>query len=183
MEKENPGRETGALQTGSPTTGNGLTAGVTAEGTADSTNVGLRIPVTKRTGVKLPVYVSAGSVGADLCAFLEKPVTLQPGDRFLFPTGLRLQIPDGYEGQVRPRSGLAVKHGVTVLNAPGTIDSDYRGEIKIVLINLGREAYTVEPDERIAQLLIAPVIRADFELSDSLDTSGRGENGFGSTGA
>lgn len=130
----------------------------------------------------MPTYASSGSAGADLCAFVDKPVSLEPGGRLAVPTGLELQIPEGFEGQVRPRSGLAAKHGVTVLNSPGTIDSDYRGEIKVVLINFGDEPYTIENGARIAQLIIAPVTRADYEPAGSLDSSERGAGGFGSTG-
>ena len=145
--------------------------------------MGISIRTTLRSGGTLPTYASKGSAGADLYALLETPVTIGPGERCLIPTGIRLQIPEGYEGQVRPRSGLAVKHGVTVANAPGTIDSDYRGEIKVILVNLSDKPYTVESKDRIAQLVIAPVLQASFQISDSLDESARGENGFGSTGA
>ncbi len=145
--------------------------------------MGLKINGTIEPGAFLPTYASPGSAGADLRAFLIEPVALEPGDRFLVPTGLKLQIPEGFEGQVRPRSGLAAKHGVTVLNSPGTIDSDYRGEIKVILINLGNELFTIETGARIAQLIIAPVTRADYESAGSLDSSRRGEGGFGSTGA
>ncbi|MCI0481302.1 MAG: dUTP diphosphatase [Candidatus Dadabacteria bacterium] len=144
--------------------------------------MGLKIRATIQPGAFLPTYASSGSAGADLCAFLNKPVTLIPGGKFLVPTGLKLQIPEGFEGQVRPRSGLAVKHGVTVLNSPGTIDSDYRGEIKVILINLSDIPFTIEPGARIAQLVIAPVIRAEYERVGSLDSSHRGDGGFGSTG-
>ncbi len=145
--------------------------------------MGISIRTTLRSGGTLPTYASTGSAGADLYALLETPVTIGPGERCLIQTGIRLQIPEGYEGQVRPRSGLAVKHGVTVANAPGTIDSDYRGEIKVILVNLSDKPYTVESKDRIAQLVIAPVLQASFQISDSLDESARGENGFGSTGA
>jgi len=144
--------------------------------------VGPEILATVQSGGSLPVYASAGSAGADLLAYLESPATIQPGERRIVPTGLKLQIPDGFEGQVRPRSGLALKHGVSVLNTPGTIDSDYRGEVKVILINLGDEPFTVESGDRIAQLVIAPVTRANFQKSDSLEKSTRGEGGFGSTG-
>jgi dUTP pyrophosphatase len=119
----------------------------------------------------------------DLRAFLASPITLQPGERALIPTGLRVAIPKGYEGQIRPRSGLALTHGLTVLNAPGTIDADYRGEIKVILINLGYEAATIEPGQRIAQLVIVPVARADLVPVAVLPETGRGEGGFGHTGA
>ncbi len=144
--------------------------------------MGLKISGTIQPGAFLPTYGSSGSAGADLHAFVDEPVVLNPGERRLIPTGLKLQIPEGYEGQVRPRSGLAVKHGVTVLNSPGTIDSDYRGEIKVVLINFGKEPFAVETGARIAQLVIAPVTRAEYEPAGSLDSSHRGGGGFGSTG-
>ena len=142
----------------------------------------MKIRATIRPGAFLPAYASHGSAGADVRAFLESPVSLEPGERFLVPTGISLEIPAGYEGQIRPRSGLAAKCGITVLNSPGTIDSDYRGEIKVVLINLGDARYTIEPGARIAQLIIAPVSRVDFVSTDSLASSLRGEGGFGSTG-
>lgn len=133
-------------------------------------------------GRYLPTYASAGAAGADLRARLSAPLTLNPGERALVPTGIRLEIPDGFEGQVRPRSGLAVRAGITVLNAPGTIDSDYRGEVSVPLINLGEEAVVVEDGERIAQLVLAPVTRAVFVSASSLSESDRGDGGFGSTG-
>ena len=142
----------------------------------------MRIEGTVQAGATLPSYATPGSAGADLKACLDSPVILEPGQRSLIPTGVRLQIPDGYEGQVRPRSGLAARNGVTILNSPGTIDSDYRGEIQVVLINQGKEAFTVAHGERIAQLVIAPVIQVDFMEVSSLDDSHRGEGGFGSTG-
>jgi len=128
-----------------------------------------------------PRYASAGSVGADLRAHIDNPVTLQPGGRALLPTGVKLGLPPGYEGQVRPRSGLAANYGLTVLNAPGTIDADYRGEIRVVLVNLGSEEYTIRRGDRIAQLVVAPVISADFTETD-LDETARGAGGFGSSG-
>lgn len=130
----------------------------------------------------LPAYASEGAAGADLSAALVAPLTLQPGARALVPTGLAVELPDGFEMQIRPRSGLAARHGVTVLNSPGTVDSDYRGEVKVLLINLGAEAVTIADGERIAQAVIAPVTRANFALVDSLSGSVRGEGGFGSTG-
>ena len=137
--------------------------------------------VTKE-GVKLPVYQTAGSAGADVCACLEKTLVLKPFERFAVPTGLFCQIPYGYEIQVRPRSGLAFKNGITCLNTPGTIDSDYRGEIKVILINLGNEPFTINNGDRIAQLVAAPVTQVDFVLTDELDETKRGTGGFGSTG-
>ncbi len=135
------------------------------------------------SGGPQPRYQSAHSAGADLCAALDAPLELEPGQRAAVPTGLRLQIPAGFEAQVRPRSGLALEHGVTVLNAPGTIDADYRGELKVILINLGQERYTVRPGERIAQLVFASAVRARFRLRPKLAESERGEGGFGSTGS
>ena len=128
-----------------------------------------------------PVYSSADAAGADLKAAVVDPVSIAPGERALVPTGVRLAIPRGYEGQIRPRSGLAAHHGVTLLNAPGTIDSDYRGEIQLILINLGDEAFVVRRGERIGQILIAPVVRGEFEPGH-LSDSARGSGGFGSTG-
>jgi dUTP pyrophosphatase len=117
----------------------------------------------------------------DLCAHLSAPLVVPPGQRALVPTGLRLAIPEGYEGQVRPRSGLALRHGLTVLNAPGTIDADYRGEVQVLLINLGQEPVTIRPGDRIAQLVIAPVARAELVVAKLPDTQ-RGSGGFGHTG-
>lgn len=130
----------------------------------------------------MPVYGSDAAAGADLRAALSEPLDVDPGGRCAIPTGLQLEIPHGYEGQVRPRSGLALKTGLTVLNAPGTIDSDYRGEVKVILVNTSNERVTISPAERIAQLVIAPVERVQFELSGSLGETKRGEGGFGSTG-
>lgn len=133
-------------------------------------------------GAVIPVYKTEGAAGADVCAFLDKPVIIEPGKFSMIPTGLFFEIPFGYEIQVRPRSGLAAKNGVTVLNTPGTIDSDYRGELKVILINLGNEPFTINNGERIAQIIVSPVTTADFILSDSLSDTERGEKGFGSTG-
>ena len=132
----------------------------------------------------LPGYQSEGAAGADLCADIpqDRTIVIQPGRRELIPTGVRLEIPPGYEAQVRPRSGLSIKHGITCLNSPGTIDSDYRGEIRIILINLGTEPFEVIRGLRIAQLIFAPVVQADFRLEQTLGNSRRGEGGFGSTG-
>ena len=141
----------------------------------------VKISCTSRTG-RFPVYHSAGAAGADLHADLSEPLVLRPGERALVPTGLVLAIPAGFEAQVRPRSGLASRHGVTVANAPGTIDSDYRGEVRVILVNLGRESHTIRPADRVAQLVVAPVARAEFVESDELPDTHRGEGGFGSTG-
>ena len=135
-------------------------------------------------GLPLPAYESAGAAGMDLRAAVpdDRPLLILPGKRALVPTGLILEIPEGMEGQVRPRSGLAFKHGLTVLNTPGTIDSDYRGEVKVILANLGSEAFEVRRGERIAQLVPAPVLGADFREVEALGETGRGAGGFGSTG-
>jgi dUTP pyrophosphatase len=132
--------------------------------------------------VPLPRYQSAGAAGMDLHAALEKPLVIEPGSRALVPTGLVFAIPAHYEGQVRPRSGLAVKAGLTVLNAPGTVDSDFRGEVHVLLVNLGQAAATVEPLERIAQMVFAPVARAELVVASELDATHRGKGGYGSTG-
>ena len=133
----------------------------------------------------LPSYESAGAAGADLRANLPDRgfVELAPGARGLVPTGLRLAIPECYEVQIRPRSGLALKHGVTLPNSPGTIDSDYRGPLGVIVMNAGQEPFRIEHGMRIAQMVVAPVVQAEFELAESLDDTARGEGGFGSTGA
>lgn len=131
---------------------------------------------------ELPAYQSAGASGFDVRAQLAGPVTLNPGERAMIPTGLSFEIPVGFEIQARPRSGWAAKSGLTVLNTPGTIDADYRGEVKIIVINLGQEAVTIADQERCAQLVLAPVYQAQFELADELSTTERGAGGFGSTG-
>jgi len=130
----------------------------------------------------LPRYMSAGAAGLDLCADVEAELVLAPGERRLVPTGVALAIPPGYEGQVRPRSGLARRHGLTVLNAPGTIDSDYRGEVQVLLVNLGAEPTVVRRGDRIAQLVVAPVVTVRVEEVGELPPSARGDGGFGSTG-
>ncbi len=130
----------------------------------------------------LPVYETEGAAGLDLRAAIATPVTLAPGARALVPTGLAMQLPAGFEGQVRPRSGLALRHGITVLNAPGTVDSDYRGEVSVVLINHGSEDFTVTRGDRIAQLVIAPVSHARLSEVDMLSETARGAGGYGSTG-
>ena len=132
--------------------------------------------------VTIPQYMTTAAAGMDLHAALDGPLTLAPGQRILVPTGLAMAIPEGYEAQVRPRSGLAWRHGVTLVNAPGTIDADYRGEIGVILINHGQDTVTIQPGERIAQMVFAPVIRAQFiELTELPDTV-RGDGGFGHTG-
>ena len=131
----------------------------------------------------IPAYQSAGAAGLDLHAALDAPVRIEPGAIEVIPCGFAMAIPDGYEAQVRPRSGLASRRGITLPNAPGTIDADYRGEVKVPLINLGRTAFLVEPAMRIAQMVIAPVVRAGVEEVDDLGDTVRGGGGFGSTGA
>ena len=133
-------------------------------------------------GLPLPHYASDGAAGMDIAAAVDMPLTLNPGARAAVPTGLRFAIPQGYEIQVRPRSGLALKHGITVANAPGTIDSDYRGEVKVLLINLGDDPFVIDRGDRIAQLIVAPVIKAQIDSVDDLDDTARGAGGFGSTG-
>ena len=131
----------------------------------------------------LPAYATPGSAGVDLLAAVAAPVSLQPGDRLLVPTGLAIALPEGYEAQVRSRSGLAVKHGVTVLNSPGTIDADYRGEVMVILHNAGHEPFEVVRGMRIAQLVVAAVDRLDWQPTTELPASGRDTGGFGSTGS
>lgn len=142
----------------------------------------VRIAYTATSGAQVPKYASQGSSGADLFAHVQEPVILLPGSHALIPTGITLQIPSGFEAQVRPRSGLALKHGVTVLNAPGTIDSDYRGEIMVILANFGSKDFTVKSRDRIAQVVIAPVSKARFYQKGKLADSERGRGGFGSSG-
>ncbi len=140
-----------------------------------------QVKVINRSDNRLPEYQTLQSAGLDVRAHLEAPVVIAPLKRAMIPTGLYVELPEGYEMQVRPRSGLAAKHGVSVLNTPGTIDADYRGEIKIILVNLSDEPFTVEPGERIAQLVVARYTRIEWIECDSLSESGRGEGGFGST--
>lgn len=142
----------------------------------------ITVQVLRDTDNPLPAYETVDSAGMDLRAHLEERVVLAPGERALIPTGLRLEIPSGYEGQVRPRSGLALKRGLTVLNAPGTIDADYRGDVGIILVNLSQEEQRIEPGDRIAQLLFAPVTRGELVEVEFLGDSERGSGGFGSTG-
>lgn len=130
----------------------------------------------------IPSYQSEGSAGMDLCAAIDEPITVVPGNRTLVPTGIAISLPQGYEAQIRPRSGLALKNGITLLNTPGTIDSDYRGEIKIIMINLGQEPFQITRGMRIAQMIIAQYVRADFKIVEELDVTLRNEGGFGHTG-
>lgn len=140
------------------------------------------IKCVAKDGVAVPSYETFGAAGADVRAFLNEPVVIPVGKRAMIPTGLFFAIPEGFEIQVRPRSGLAAKNGVTVLNTPGTIDSDYRGEVKVILINLGDADFTVNNGDRIAQLIVAPVTQGIFVKTDKLDETERGAGGFGSTG-
>ena len=133
-------------------------------------------------GAVIPEYKTVGAAGADLYALVDSPITLAPGKTAMVPTGLFFEIPEGYEIQVRPRSGLAAKNGVTVLNTPGTIDSDYRGEIKIILINLGDKDFVINSGDRVAQMVIAPLIQASFSIVNELSDTTRGSGGFGSIG-
>ena len=142
------------------------------------------VPLPHFEGLSLPAYETADAAGMDLRAAVDDsaPVTLAPGHRAMIPTGLTIALPPGHEAQVRPRSGLAAKHGLTCLNSPGTIDADYRGEVKVILINLGQEPFVIKRGERIAQMVIAPVTRASLVQVETLDDTKRGAGGFGSTG-
>lgn len=142
----------------------------------------MKVSVINKSKHPLPGYETSFSAGMDLRANLDAPVVLKPLERALVSTGLFIELPEGYEGQVRPRSGLAVKKGITVLNAPGTVDADYRGEIKVILVNLSNEDFTIEDGERIAQLVVASHARVEWLSTDSLVDSERGTGGFGSTG-
>jgi dUTP pyrophosphatase len=133
-------------------------------------------------GLPLPSYMSHGAAGADVVAAVATDLVLAPGERAVVPTGFALEVPAGYEVQVRPRSGLAAKHGITCLNSPGTIDSDYRGPVGVLLVNLGNEPFVVRRGERIAQLIVAPVVQAEFREAEALAATTRGAGGFGSTG-
>jgi len=145
--------------------------------------VGVKLKILPHgSGLPLPAYATADAAGVDLAAALEAPLTLAPGERQAVPTGIALALPPGWEGQVRPRSGLALNHGITILNSPGTIDADYRGEIRVILANLGSAPVTIARGERIAQLVIAPVSRAVLEVVADLPATLRGSGGFGSTG-
>ena len=142
----------------------------------------VRVFSVLKEGALLPEYQTSGSAGADLHAYLAEPVTLKPMERRLIPTGLFVELPAGYELQVRPRSGLELKHGVTVLNTTGTVDSDYRGELCVLLINFGSEPFTVQNGDRIAQAVVAQAVQVSFVQTDALSETGRGVNGYGSTG-
>jgi dUTP pyrophosphatase len=142
----------------------------------------INVKIINKGSQPLPAYQTAQAAGADLYANIEKPVHIAPMQRALIPTGLFMELPEGYEAQIRPRSGLALKNGITVLNTPGTIDSDYRGEIKILLINLSNDNFTIQAGDRIAQMIIAPCIQAAWQLETELTGTQRGEGGYGHTG-
>jgi len=140
----------------------------------------VRLPAAE--GIPLPSRATSGSAGYDLCAAVQQDLVLAPGDRVLVPTGYQFAIPPGYEGQIRPRSGLVLSHGILVPNAPGTIDSDYRGELMVILLNVGEKSYSIRRGDRIAQLVIAPVVNVEFSECDQLEATDRGERGFGHSG-
>lgn len=140
------------------------------------------VKVVREENVSLPKYETSGSAGMDVRANIEEPIVMGSLERVLVPTGLKIAIPEGYEVQVRPRSGLAIKHGITLLNTPGTIDSDYRGELKVIMVNLSKDEYVINPQERIGQLVLNKVAQMEFVEVDSLDETERGAGGFGHTG-
>ncbi|MFC1840687.1 dUTP diphosphatase [Thermodesulfobacteriota bacterium] len=142
----------------------------------------LKIKRVKKSDLPLPAYETDGSAGMDIRASLDEDITLEPGDIKLIPTGISISIPMGYEGQIRPRSGLALKHGIGLVNSPGTIDSDYRGEVRIIMINYGRKSFTVKHGDRIAQMIIARIFNATIEEVSELDSTERGQGGFGHSG-
>jgi dUTP pyrophosphatase len=147
--------------------------------------VNVSVSISRMPGcddIPLPAYATAAAAGMDLRAAVREPCTLQPGERALIPTGLRIALPEGAEAQVRPRSGLALRHGISMVNSPGTIDADYRGEIKVILINHGHDPFTLRRGDRIAQLIVAPVLRVEWREEAVLEDSARGEGGFGHTG-
>ncbi|MFL2613003.1 MAG: dUTP diphosphatase [Flavobacteriaceae bacterium] len=142
----------------------------------------IEVSVQNDSPYELPEYATVGSAGVDLKAVLDKPLVLSPLERKIIGTGLKIALPIGYEAQVRPRSGLAAKHGISVLNSPGTIDADYRGEVGVILINLSNDAFTINPGERIAQLVLAKHEQIQWKIDENLSSTARGSNGFGSTG-
>lgn len=142
----------------------------------------MKVKIVKNNPFKLPEYETRGSAGVDLQAYIENPIVLKPMERYLVPTGLFIEIPEGYEAQVRARSGLAIKHGISLVNGIGTIDSDYRGEIKVILINLGEKDFTINNGDRIAQMVFIRHEQVEFELTESLGDTDRGAGGFGHTG-
>jgi dUTP pyrophosphatase len=142
----------------------------------------ITVPVQNNTNFELPQYATPASAGVDLKAAIKEAITLAPLERSIIPTGLKIALPEGYEAQVRPRSGLAAKHGITVLNSPGTIDADYRGEIGVILVNLSQTSFTIQPEERIAQLVVAKYEQIQWKETEVLSQTNRGAGGFGSTG-
>ena len=142
----------------------------------------MKAKIVNKSLYDLPFYATANSAGMDLKANIEEPITLAPLERAMVPTGLYIALPEGTEAQVRPRSGLAAKHGITVLNTPGTIDADYRGEIKVILVNLSNDPFTINPGERIAQMVVARYEKVEWDEVETLDATERGTGGFGSTG-
>ena len=142
----------------------------------------IQVKIVNEGKQQLPQYATAGSAGMDLRADIDKPIVLKPLDRKLIPTGLKIALPVGYEAQIRPRSGLAIKYGITVLNSPGTIDADYRGEVCVILVNLSNVDFVVNPSERIAQMVVAKHEQVDFQIVETLDETERGDGGFGHTG-
>ncbi|MEK9787823.1 MAG: dUTP diphosphatase [Flavobacteriaceae bacterium] len=142
----------------------------------------ITVPVQNNTDFELPQYATPASAGVDLKAAIKEAITLAPLERSIIPTGLKIALPEGYEAQVRPRSGLAAKHGITVLNSPGTIDADYRGEIGVILVNLSQTSFTIQPEERIAQLVVAKYEQIQWKETEELSQTNRGAGGFGSTG-
>ncbi|OHD70707.1 MAG: deoxyuridine 5'-triphosphate nucleotidohydrolase [Spirochaetes bacterium RBG_16_49_21] len=142
----------------------------------------IEVKIHMAAGARIPEYQSGGASGADICALLDEAVTLKPGDTALIPTGISIEIPEGYEAQIRPRSGLAVNHGITLLNTPGTIDSDYRGEIKVIVTNLGKKDFTITSGMRIAQMVFSRSYRGRFIVTDELAETKRNNGGFGHTG-
>ena len=138
--------------------------------------------ISSKLDFKLPNYESEGAAGMDPSADIDSDIIIKPLERSLIPTGIAISLPEGLEAQIRPRSGLAIKHGITLLNSPGTIDSDYRGEIKVILVNLSNDNYTIKPYDRIAQIIISQFVKAEFETAENLDETDRGNSGFGSTG-
>lgn len=152
------------------------------QSTAINKKVRLKVKTLEHFKGDLPKYESSGASGIDVRAQLDETIILQPGERALVPTALSFEIPEGYEIQARPRSGLAIKKGISLVNSPGTIDADYRGEVKIIIINHGEQAFEIQDQDRVAQLVVAPVIQAELEMSADLSETDRGEGGFGSTG-
>jgi dUTP pyrophosphatase len=142
----------------------------------------IKVKIINQSPNALPEYATEGSAGMDIRAHLKAPLVLRPMERHLVPTGLFIELPQGYEAQVRPRSGLAIKHGITCLNSPGTIDSDYRGEVKVILVNLSHEAQTLHPGDRIAQMVVSPVIQIGWETVEAISETARNAGGFGHTG-